>query len=297
MTALDYAKLRADINALYAREHVELGHEGTLRCLDEARRWDLSGTLADGGVVVFPHAGVADCGHQIGAAVNACLDSRADKVVVISVLHAFTDAMQQARVNVSGGDDPAKYPFWGIQGTGIPGDRQEWQYDHVLTSWRHLWRAETTRRGIRGPLVIERYPYLAGGNPSRLPGIEELARLIEDAVVVSTADAFHHGIGYGDTPETSFDPDADGLAKARARMQEGVDLLAAGNYAGYDRHCVEAKSDARDAGQTFRYLRGPMRGEILDVTYTDSSELYGEPPPTWVAGALFEWRQLPSSGA
>ncbi|HKI75121.1 MAG TPA: hypothetical protein VJ998_10770 [Pseudomonadales bacterium] len=289
MPKLDYPKLQQDINALYAREHVELGHAGTLACLDRARQWDLSGTLAKGGVIVFPHAGVADCGHQVAVAVNACLDSGADKVVVISVLHAFSDAMQDARVNVSNGDDPAKYPFWGIQGTGIPGERQEWQYDHVLTSWRHFWRAETTRRGIRGPEVIERYPYLAGGKPRNLPGIDELARLTEDAVVVSTADAFHHGLGYGDTPEKSFAPDENGLARARAVMEQGVEMLAAGDYAGYDRHCVEAKSDARDAGQTFRYLRGPMQGEIIDLSYTDSSELYGEPPPTWVAGALFEW--------
>ena len=40
-------------------------------------------------------------------------------------------------------------------------------------------------------------PVLAGGHPERLPGIEELAVLAEDAVIVSTADPFHHGIGYG----------------------------------------------------------------------------------------------------
>jgi hypothetical protein len=33
-----------------------------------------------------------------------------------------------------------------------------------------------------------------------------------------------------------------------------------------------------------------MKGQILDLTYTDASELYKEPPPTWVAGALFEWQ-------
>ena len=42
-------------------------------------------------------------------------------------------------------------------------------------------------------------------------------------------------------------------------------ILARGDYWGYNRHCVEAKSDARDAGQVFRYLRGPMQGRILDL--------------------------------
>jgi len=41
--------------------------------------------------------------------------------------------------------------------------------------------------------------------------------------------------------------------------------------------------------QVFRYLRGPLRGRILDLTYTDATELYKAPPPTWVAGALIEW--------
>ena len=49
--------------------------------------------------------------------------------------------------------------------------------------------------------MIERFPYLAGGKPGALPGIEELAEIAKDAVIVSTADAFHHGLGYGDPPE------------------------------------------------------------------------------------------------
>ena len=36
--------------------------------------------------------------------------------------------------------------------------------------------------------------------------------------------------------------------------------------------------------------RGAMHGRILDLTYSDASELYRQPPPTWVAAALIEWR-------
>ncbi len=297
MSQLNRRQLREEINALYARERVALGHEGTLRCLEEARRWDLAGLLAAGGVVVFPHAGIADCGHQIAAAVHACLDSGADRVLVVSVLHAFDEEMEIARQRVAAGADPAGFRHWGIQGPGLPGPRQEWQYDHVLVPWRHFWQAETTRRGIRGPEVVERYPYLAGGQPDRLPGFDELARLAEDAVVVSTADAFHHGLGYGDPPEVAFPPDAEGLARARRRLEEGMALLEAGDYPGYNQHCVAAKSDARDAGQVFRRLRGPLRGEILDLTTTDASALYRQPPPTWVAAALFAWTPDPAPRA
>ncbi len=285
----DRIQLRKLIHELYAREHAALGKMGTYRLLDEARQWDLAPTLRAGGVVVFPHAGVHDCGHQIAAAVHAVLDSGAERVLLISVVHAFGAEMDQARIDVANGMTPSASPYWGIQGPGIEGDRQEWRQDHVLISWRHFWAAETQRRGIKGPAVIERYPYLAGGKPEQLPGIDELARLAEDAVIVSTADPFHHGLGYGWAPEESLPATAGGLALARRALEEGIALLEAGDYWGYNQHCVQVRSDARDAGQVFRYLRGPMRGKILDLTHTDASELYGAPPPTWVAGALFEW--------
>jgi hypothetical protein len=290
---LDLARLREEIHELYRSEHEALGERGTLERLERARQWDLAPTLRAGGVLVFPHAGVQDCGHQIAACVHACLDSGADRVVVVSVLHAFTDEMEAARRRVAAGEDPAQWPFWGVQGPGIEG-RDEWRGDHVLISWRHFWAAETRRRGIKGPDVIERYPYLAAGKPGELPGIDELARLADAqaAVVVSTADAFHHGLGYGDPPEKSLHPHEGGLDLARRTIEEGMAILSRGDYWGYNQHCVRAKSDARDAGQVFRYLRGPMAGRILDLTYSDASDLYHQPKPTWVAAALMEWQPV-----
>ncbi len=289
---LDRAALQRNVHALYAREHAELGEAGTLRQLEQGRQWRLADTLESGGVLVFPHAGVHDCGYQIAACVHAALDSGADKVVVLSVLHAFTAEMEAARVAVTAGEDPSRFEYRGIQGPGIDG-RTEWTGDHALISWRHFWTAELKRRGIqehKAPRVYERYPYLAGGQPQNLPGIDELARLMEDAVVVSTADPFHHGIGYGDAPAHSYDHDAAGLAHAKATIEAGIRILERGDYKAYERHCVEAKSDARDTGQVYHYLRGPMSGAVLDLSYTDSSELYDQPKPTWVAGALIEWQ-------
>jgi hypothetical protein len=288
---LDRDKLRSDIQRLYRDEHLALGREGALRLLDRGREWDLAPTLNAGGVLVFGHGGVADCGHQTAAVVHACLDSGADRVLVIGVLHALSDELQEARVRVAEGGDLAAEPLRDIQGLGIDG-RQDWRADHGLVSFRYLWRAETERRGIQGPVVIERYPYLAGGRPDTLPGIEDLEELARDAVIVSTADPFHHGIGYGDPPEEALPPDGRGLALARKRIQEGIELLERADYWGYNQHCVEAKSDARDAGQVFRYLCGPMDGHILDLAHTDTADFYNAPPPTWVAGALIEWQPL-----
>jgi hypothetical protein len=67
--AIDRQQLRTRIQALYAREHAELGEKGTLEMLERARQWDLAGSLRAGGVLVFPHAGVHDCGHQIAGVV------------------------------------------------------------------------------------------------------------------------------------------------------------------------------------------------------------------------------------
>ena len=288
--SLDRRRLQEQIHELYRSDHEAMGERGTLERLERAREWDLAPTLAARGVVVFPHAGVLDCGHQVAAVVHGCLDSGADRVIVISVLHAFTDEMQDARTRVSAGEDPSSWPLWGIQGPGIDG-RAEWRDDHSLISFRHFWGAEVRRRGVaRPPEVIERYPFLAGGHPERLPGIEELASLAEDAVIVSTADPFHHGIGYGDPPERALAPDEGGLEFARTTIEDGIDLLGRGDYLAYDTHCLEAKSDARDAGVVFRYLRGALSGAILDMTYTDASELYDAPAPTWVAAPLVEWR-------
>ncbi len=294
---LDRSQLQKDIHALYRREHEELGAAGTLAMLERAADFQLADTLNAGGVLVFPHAGVKDCGYQIAACVRSCMDSGADKVLVLSVLHAFNDEMEDARQRVAAGGDPREEASWGIQGPGLAG-REEWRGDHALISWRHFWQAELERRGIdeaRAPLVIERYPCLAGGKPGDMPGIAELEEIARDAVIVSTADAFHHGIGYGDAPDEAYWPDELGLAYAQQTLEDGMAILGRGDYWGYNRHCVLAKSDARDTGQVYRWLRGPMRGRVLDITFTDSSLLYNQPPPTWVAAALMAW--TPDDGA
>ncbi len=288
---LDLELLHQEILAMYRAEHAALTPRVTLEMLERAQTWKLAPTLASGGVLVFPHAGVQDCGHQVAAVVQACLDSGADQVLVVSVLHAFTDEMEQARRDVANGADPSLYPCRGIQGPGLD-DRQDWQTDHVLMSFRYFWEAERRRRGIQGPRVIERYPYLAGGQPETLPGIDELVQLARNSVIVSTADAFHHGIGYGDPPEKSLESNQGGLDLARTAIEEGMKILGRGDYWGYNQHCVRAKSDARDAGQVFRYLRGEMTGRIIDLTHSDAAALYHQPSPTWVAATLVEWQPV-----
>jgi hypothetical protein len=286
--ALDRDKLRREIQALYKREHEELGEKGTLERLEQAEQWDFSSVLTDGGILVFPHVDVQDCGHQVAAAVQACLNSGADRVIFISVLHALTQELEDARVRVAQGGEPAAEASWGIHGPGLT-TTVDWAQDHAPMSFRHFWAAETKRRGVKGPEVIERFPYLAGGKPEALPGMANLVKLAKDAVIISTADPFHHGIGYGTPPEEALYPEEGGLELARETIEEGMVILGRGDYWGYNQHCVDAKSDHRDAGQVMRFLRGPMRGQIVDMTYSIAEELYNAPPPTWVAAPLVVW--------
>ncbi|MBW3667241.1 MAG: hypothetical protein KY394_06575, partial [Actinobacteria bacterium] len=221
---LDRPALRRKINERYRREHEELGEEGTRRMLEEAAEtWDFSGELAAGGVITFAHVGVADCGRHVAAAVNACIDSGAETVLAISVLHAFTDEMEQARQDVAAGGSPSDHETWGIQGPGLD-FREEWQGDHAMRSLRHFWEAATRDLGMNGRRLVERYPYLAGGRPGDLPNLEETARIAENAVIVATGDQFHHGIGYGTPPDEALAPDTDGLDMAAKAMENGTSL-------------------------------------------------------------------------
>ena len=285
-----------DFKALSAQSHKELGSKGALRLFDAAQAWDLAPVLRAGGAIIFPHATIGVCGHQVAAAVRACLDCGADRVLVLGVLHALTQALQDARVRVAQGGNVTKEASWGIQGPGLDG-REDWRNEFSLDHFLFLWQREVKQRGVIGPQLIIRYPYLAGGRPHILPGIDELLDLVHDkaqrTVVVATADPFHHGIAYGDPPESSFAPESGGLDLARCRVDEALEMLKAGDYWGYNQHCAnEAKSDARDAGQVLRYLLGPLQGRILVIVADDMTVAYNKPAPSWVAGALIELRSV-----
>ncbi len=284
---LDRPAIGTYVEQSFAAERERLGATGISRMLDAGRAWNLAPTLAAGGSAIFPHANLEACGHQIAAVVHACLDSGADRVLVVGVLHALSDELEDARVRVANGADVTQETFWGIQGPGLEG-RNEWRNEFSLSNFLFLWEEETRRRGINGPELILRYPYLAGGRPGILPGIEEMQEIARNAVVVTTADPFHHGIGYGDSPQTALPAESGGLDLARQRIAEGLDMIRAGDYWSYNQHCVDAKSDARDAGQVTRYLLGPLDGRILDLTWHDTTDMYSQPAPTWVATALIK---------
>ncbi len=264
-----------------------MGADGAAMLLKVGRRWTLAPTLVAGGAFIFPHASIAICGHLIAAVVHAVLDVGARRVIALGVLHALTEDLDAARKRVAAGGNPATEASWGIQGPGLAG-REDWRDEFSLDHFGWLLAAECARRGCAEPERIECYPYLAGGAPERLPSFAELAASARAAgtVIVATGDLFHHGRGYGDDAESALAPEAGGYELATRRIGEGLDLLARGEYAAFNRHCVETKSDARDVGQVLRALLGPCRWELIDIVADDMSDYYQAPEPTWVAGAL-----------
>lgn len=161
-----------------------------------------------------------------------------------------------------------------------------------MRSLRHFWEAETRRRGITNRRLVERYPFLAGGKPGELPNIDGVAAIAENAVIVATGDQFHHGIAYGTPEDEALDMGTDGLIAATRSMEEGIALIDAGDYWGYDQHCVAAKSDDRDAAQLYRFLRGRLEGRLLELGASDATELYGQPAPSWAGGGFIEFKKV-----
>lgn len=278
-----------DFKTRAIQTHQQLSQETINKMLDAGLAWDLAPALSAGGSIIFPHVGIEVCGHQIASAVHACLNCGAERVLVVGVLHALTQELQDARVRVATGSDVTQEEAWGIQGPGLKG-RKDWQHEFSLLHFLFLWDEEIKRRGIKGPELIVRYPYLAGGRPFILPGIEELQHIVRDgAAVVMTSDPFHHGIGYDDAPEDSLYAEQGGLELARQRIEEGLEMLTIGDYWGFNQHCAYvAKNDARDGGQVVRYLLGPLHGKIHDIVWEDMAPSYHKPDPTWVTGALIE---------
>nr|MCW1966862.1 hypothetical protein [Anaerolineae bacterium] len=95
------------------------------------------------------------------------------------------------------------------------------------------------------------------------------------------------GLAYGDSAEASKAPNAGGLELCRQTVEAGFAMLGAGDYWGFNQHCVSAKSDGRDMGQVVRYLLNtPLSATIHDILWEDMSGPYGKPWPSWVAGCL-----------
>jgi hypothetical protein len=146
--------------------------------------------------------------------------------------------------------------------------------------------------GVAGkavPRLVARYPFLTGEDPESLPGLGELRSIVRDGgALVATADMVHHGAGYGTPREQQLSRDVpETVATARAWIEQGLERLAAKDFAGFLEHSEAVRSDFRDTGPVVAaLLNRQFRARIVDLTLVDYADVLATPQPTWVAAAL-----------
>ncbi len=276
----------------YFNEPKILGEAGLHAILDQGKPFakNLAHTLLSGGSAIFPHTYMRECGYQIAAAVHGCLDSGADQVVALGVLHPMNEAMLEARTKELNGKDISDEPTWGVLGPDVARD-DSWKREFSLAHFKTLWEAEIKRRGIKAPKLFEFYPSLTNQRPDTLPGIKELEKIVKDSVVVATDDMCHHGIAYGVPEALAIEIGDEAYKFAKTAIDRGFQYLTKGDYARYFDHWMnpQAIGDPADCAIVLRYLLGNVSYNVLDLKIVDVSRLFEKnPTPSWVAATLIE---------
>ena len=254
---LDRRRLKDQIHSSTGSEHEAMGEQGTLERLDRGRRGIWRRLWPAGAWPCFPHAvsSTAAPGRRGRPWVPRQRRRPRSGDHRPPCLHRRDGGCPEACL---AGEEPSAWPFWGIQGPGIDG-REEWRDDRSLISFRHFWEAETQRRGssrprsssaIRTSQAVSRTSYRASTSSRsswKMPSSCRPRTRSTTGSVRRSARAV-----------TASRP---GRPRARTRDDRvGHGAPRPRRLCRLDAHCVEAKSDARDAGQVFRHLRGELLG-------------------------------------
>ncbi len=268
----------------YAAERATLGAEGLLRLVDEAPPCE----LPRGGALVFPHTRLAHSGVVTAAAAKAVIASGVGTVLALGVLHGGRECDAERVAAARAGDVAARAALRRVHGPGADGDDGVWAEEFSLANFLVLLRAAAWRAGQHPPLVVTRYPFLTGDDPESVPGFDELRRLRDGgAALVATADAIHHGVGYG-TPENEQRRrvDAATFAWATHRLSTHHGLIARRDYAEFQIDAARLRSDFRDNGPVLGALLGGATSSLRQLRLVNYADVFACAEPTWVAAAL-----------
>jgi len=276
--------------AFYARERDELGEAGLSERLDQAP----TVAMPTGGALIFPHTRLRDSGHLVGAVANAVVASGCDRVLALGVVHGAREEDADAVARARAGDPDARRALRRVHGPGATADAGHWNEEFSLDGFRALLDLAARRAGRRPPLLIERYPFLAGDDPRTMPGVDELEAVVAaGAAIVATTDPVHYGVGYGLPDADLTRDDARALAFARSSVERALELLSAGDYTGFAAHAAAVRSDFRDVGPVLATLLGPPLGHVVhDLVLVGYADVFGVAEPSWVAGALSTLRPV-----
>lgn len=271
----------------YIRERESMGEAGLRACLERAPHVE----WPSGGALIFPHTRLDTSGPLAAAAALAVWRTGCDEVLALGVLHGAreTDA---ALVSQARAEDPdARRTLRRVHGPGIPGDGGHWHEEFSLDGFCALLDTAARREGRRPPRVVCRYPFLVGDSPADLPGIDELTGLVAGgALLVATADPVHHGVGYGTPAENCRqvnDLHTQPFAEETVRTHLG--LLTRRDFARFQRHAAEIRSDFRDGGPVTTHLMSAasrLESTLHSLAIVDYADILQAPDPTWVAAAL-----------
>lgn len=283
-------KLKSSVTGLSNHDLESLLPQEIDGFFNQARKWDLVPTLLKSGSIIFPHTLIRTCGDQIAAAVTACLNSGASRVIVLGVLHSLDkEHVIAARNKVAAGKDVTNEACRGIFGPLFQGD-QTWKSEYSLRNFIFLWNWEIRRRQIKNPPeLIETYICLTNKKPWNMSGIEQLKSYLPNSVVIATTDFCHHGIAYQTPKDEALPIGKEAEELCRTTIEKGLEICARQNYAEYQKYSKETGSDGGDVGQVLMYLKGPLKSKIIDLRLVDTSALFvGNPTPSWVAASLIQ---------
>ncbi len=263
----------------YRAERGRLGTEALLALLDAAKPL----AVRPGGAVVIPHTRIEVTGHQIASAVATVLASGVDRVLALGVLHGARRSDRDRVASARAGDADARRELRGVHDeSGLASE------EFSLDGFTALLELAAPRVG-RDIEVIRRYPFLVGGDPASLPGLDELDRLVDEgALLVVTTDPIHHGHAYG-TPEIEClaADEASTLATARTMIDEQLAALSDHRFAEFAELTEQHRSDFRDTGPVIAMLVGAgFETTVHDLALVDYAEALNASSPSWVAGAL-----------
>jgi hypothetical protein len=237
------------------------------------------------GAFVFPHTRLGISGRLTASVARAA--ARLDRhVLAIGVLHGARERDAEDVARARAGDPRAREQFRGIHDeTGLAAE------EFSLDGFRALYERACLREG-RTPRLTARYPFLTGERPEDLPGLESLATLVRESLVVATADPVHHGAGYG-TAETLDESLVETRAVARRRIEDQLGALGRADFSDFARLCARDLSDFRDAGPLVALLRPRCAWTLEELALVDYSDVLGARRPTWVAAGRIRVAPLP----
>ena len=181
--------------AFYANERTALGERGLDALFEKAPKVK----LPEKGALVFPHTRLSHTGELVAAVASAVIESGAEHVVALGVLHGAREQDRELVAAARAGEPSARKELRRLHGPLLPG--RYFAEEFSLDAFDALLERAAIRAGRKKPYVQHWYPFLVGDDPKSLLGESWIGpeSVFLRGAYVATTDPIHHGRGY-ETP-------------------------------------------------------------------------------------------------